>query len=440
MARSASKSPARKPRGNVVNGGFVHAVANESASLDDDFASKLLRYIEVRKEAKEKLLGSISVLAIIFLVLCLGVFYQRTEDVPPRDDVSLALVSLLSFLLLALLFHNQIFGVVTALFEKQHQLEDGVLIASLLESGNPDVGDPWHIHDNNAYKATPPRSKKWYKGVVKASYDNYFVVEVIDETPLPLDGSVQKTTRIPSCGVLDATELVALSKSLLFCVRYEDLTLELFAADNPSPTVESHKLAKKCRSGEIDWFVSHSWRDDAKLKWAALVEEADSFKAQNGRWPVIWLDKVCIDQANITQSLKCLPVYVFACKEMLVLGGPTYLSRLWCVWEMYTRFAIASGTPNVRIKEFGKHQSNMPGSCSSTGLRLGSAGTRRRQHLPFRIQLKIFMLKSHTKCYNPNEESKLMGAIRAAPGGEHAFNQTIQELASQLTTAAGTVT
>ena len=274
------------------------------------------------------------------------------------------------------------------------------------------------------------------------------------KTPLPLDGSVQRITRIPSCGVLGAAELVALSKSSLFCVRYEDLTLELFADTNPNPTVESRKLAKKCKSGEIDWFVSHSWRDDAKLKWAALAEEADSFKAQNGRWPVIWLDKVCIDQTNITQSLKCLPVYVFACKEMLVLGGPTYLSRLWCVWEMYTRFAIASGTPNVRIKEFGKHQSNeqlnMPGSGSSTGSaqpnlprslsRLGSAGTRRRQQLPFRMQLKIFSLKSHTKCYNPNEERKLMAAIRAGLGGEHAFNQTIQELASQLMTAADTVT
>ena len=92
---------------------------------------------------------------------------------------------------------------------------------------------------------------------------------------------------------------------------------ELFCHDNPSPTVETHKLAVPCKSGEIDWFISHSWHDDPKGKWRVLQAEAEAFRRVKGRWPVLWLDNVCIDQLNIQQSLKCLPVYLMAGRNPL---------------------------------------------------------------------------------------------------------------------------
>ena len=48
--------------------------------------------------------------------------------------------------------------------------------------------------------------------------------------------------------------------------------------------------------------VSHSWRDDAVLKWAALEKWCESFRRKNGRAPTLWLDKVCIDQDNIADG------------------------------------------------------------------------------------------------------------------------------------------
>jgi hypothetical protein len=41
-----------------------------------------------------------------------------------------------------------------------------------------------------------------------------------------------------------------------------------------------------------------------------------------------WIDKFCIDQTNIQDSLKYLPVFVMASKKMLILAGPTYFTRL----------------------------------------------------------------------------------------------------------------
>ena len=47
-------------------------------------------------------------------------------------------------------------------------------------------------------------------------------------------------------------------------------------------------------------------------------------------------DKACIDQNNIEQSLACLPVFLAGCQTLLVVAGPTYCSRLWCVMELFT--------------------------------------------------------------------------------------------------------
>ena len=47
-------------------------------------------------------------------------------------------------------------------------------------------------------------------------------------------------------------------------------------------------------------------------------------------------DKACIDQNNIQQSLAGLPVFLAGCQTLLVVAGPTYCSRLWCVMELFT--------------------------------------------------------------------------------------------------------
>ena len=47
------------------------------------------------------------------------------------------------------------------------------------------------------------------------------------------------------------------------------------------------------------------------------------------------LRRYCIDQADIGESLRFLPVYVSASSMVVLLIGPTYLCRLWCLWEMF---------------------------------------------------------------------------------------------------------
>ena len=42
-----------------------------------------------------------------------------------------------------------------------------------------------------------------------------------------------------------------------------------------------------------------------------------------------------LDQNNIQDSLKFLPVFVNISKRRLVLHGSSYFTRLWCMWELY---------------------------------------------------------------------------------------------------------
>ena len=54
----------------------------------------------------------------------------------------------------------------------------------------------------------------------------------------------------------------------------------------------------------------------AEEKWVALQEWREDFKKQhNGREPKMWIDKYCIDQDNIEESLACLPVLLAGCNN-----------------------------------------------------------------------------------------------------------------------------
>ena len=59
------------------------------------------------------------------------------------------------------------------------------------------------------------------------------------------------------------------------------------------PCSDLYDLSRPLRAGEtIDFFMSHSWKDDPVAKHAALEEIASDFHRKNGRHPTFWLDKV----------------------------------------------------------------------------------------------------------------------------------------------------
>ena len=87
---------------------------------------------------------------------------------------------------------RRVFGLLSRVFERSRQLEDGSVIASLLEMPPPRVGMEWWLHDNdhNTQNAEPP----WHKGAVVEAFADRFVVELDNDLLRPR--SIQRQTEV----------------------------------------------------------------------------------------------------------------------------------------------------------------------------------------------------------------------------------------------------
>jgi hypothetical protein len=157
-----------------------------------------------------------------------------------------------------------------------------------------------------------------------------------------------------------------------------------------------------------DFFVSHSWQDSFSEKYEALQKVSRAFELQNGREPILWIDKYCIDQKNIKQSLKYLPVYVNACKKRLVIHGPSYFSRLWCMWELYV---MKKGDPTLDNTIFMSVENH---GTDALG-----------------VELSTFDL-ANAGSYNRDDKAKVISIINSQRGGVAGFNSTVREMPKQL--------
>ena len=139
------------------------------------------------------------------------------------------------------------------------------------------------------------------------------------------------------------SELMARGKRNL---RYVEMSsMELCHWDSHAASMVKYTLSVRSDMYETDFFVSHSWHDNHVLKYNALADVVESFTTQHGRQPKLWVDIYCINQSNIAEDLKLLPVFLMATNKILMLVGPTYFSRLWCCMELFV-FVESGGTPS----------------------------------------------------------------------------------------------
>jgi hypothetical protein len=214
--------------------------------------------------------------------------------------------------------------------------------------------------------------------------------------------------KIPAKSVLTAEQILVEGGRQLQCVRASLITYERLSQGSGKSNIE--ELAEKGEPGMVDFFVSHSWHDDKETKfreWGAFFAD---FERENGRDAKCWLDEIIINQGNIEDSLKCLPVYLMACKKVLVLCGDTYCDRLWCIWELYTLFALSEywedALNRVQIIDLATN-----GSIAD--------------------KLATFRLED-ARCYNPNDQRKIREAIEAGPGGVKRFTELVRKIGADL--------
>jgi len=138
-------------------------------------------------------------------------------------------------------------------------------------------------------------------------------------------------------------------RGILFSeLREADLLDARLNAREEGDSLAAH--SKPCALGSVHCFLSHSWNDEAKGKYAALQLWATEFANENGHEPMLWLDKACISQLDIEMSLKVLPVYLSLTRTMLIVAGPTYHRRLWCILEVFTFLRMGAGLSRIMVR------------------------------------------------------------------------------------------
>jgi len=188
----------------------------------------------------------------------------------------------------------------------------------------------------------------------------------------------------------------------LASLKFEDLK------DN-TPNPDLFGRAASVKLHKCDAFVSHSWHDDADSKWAALQEWRDDFVLERGREPNIWFDKCCIDQTNIEQDLRCLPIFLSGCQRMVVFCGPTYLSRLWCVMELFTFVHMGGKTSNIRfvpVLREGREAEDLESICEA---------------------FDSFDARNCT-CFLQEDRERMLGIICAAYNSLDDFNEDVRAI------------
>ena len=165
---------------------------------------------------------------------------------------------------------------------------------------------------------------------------------------------------------------------------------------------------QRCRLGEVDAFVSHSWSDDPAAKWRVLQAWGAAFEERTGGGAIIWLDKACIDQTKIDDNLACLPVHLAGCKSLLVLAGPTYTKRLWCILEIFTFLKAGGGFDALEL---------VPIAADADGGGEGGGGGR----LGFEAVRAAFLKFSveEARCYKEDERQHLLGVVETGFGAWH---------------------
>lgn len=150
-------------------------------------------------------------------------------------------------------------------------------------------------------------------------------------------------------------------------------------------------------------------------------------RASSASPPCVALPSRSLDLRDFATSISCLPIFIVGCSRLLVLRGPTVLSRLWCIVELFTFVVMSGSTAAVDVVPFGEVV-----SLESVTLRRGS-GSSTSTHSDRADERDRFDAR-RARCGDPEDYIPLMSVLHAYPSGISVFNR---ELLATLRSAEG---
>ena len=287
-------------------------------------------------------------------------------------------------------------GLVLRLFERKQAVEDGAVVASLLELGSvPELGDRWWLLGRTAGKSN---SERWYRGrVVGITLGEHFTVELDDPSAPAHDGkTVQNPACFPAPLPQPPAELVALAARSTRYMPFSRLTVDLLREHVSDDTIFA--MSQPLAPGErIDAFISHSWHDEAEAKFAALSHFVPSLGSntvaiqQFGSIRPASTRRLSLTRSNVYRSF-------LAHANAWWLLSASRTSRLWCVWDFMRALFADKDAHNLNLSSC---------RCHLSAIKARSAGI--CNNLTCQMQLAL------TRMSNRNSHALSMLPMAAAP-------------------------
>ena len=185
---------------------------------------------------------------------------------------------------------------------------------------------------------------------------------------------------------------------------------------------DAHRVERLSINDVYLWTVS----DAGAAKYARLHEWArgDDVRSDGEQYPLIWLDKACIDQSAIVENLQALPVFLSGCRSLFVLAGPTYPSRLWYA-------AVCPRSPKVRPPHTHRPPCHRCVVELFVWLRVGGAKEKIKvAHMRGGEMQSLFAQfdAGKAKCFKPKDRQHLLAVIESGFGDLLPFNKVIKTI------------
>ena len=209
-------------------------------------------------------------------------------------------------------------------------------------------------------------------------------------------------------GGMDPARSLSLAKSKFRTISFGKLSESDWRA-NSQHADRTNALFSSTDATELggcDGFVSHSWSDNGPAKFKALGRWAAAHERATGRQPQLWLDKACIDQENIDESLQCLPVFLAGCKKLIIVAGSSYVGRLWCIMEVFVFLKMGGSTDRITILPIGMSEEEA-----------------RRRFSELDVE--------GCGCFKESDKQKLFAIIEQGFGNFASFNQAVRRVFSE---------
>ena len=121
---------------------------------------------------------------------------------------------------------------------------------------------------------------------------------------------------------------------------------------------------------------------------------------------------MCIDQGDPVKKQKginCLPIFLTGCQRLLIVAGPTYCSRLWCVMEIFTFMRMGGTQERIEVNMITHKDHTHPAAAKKE----------------LKKQFATFDA-AKAECFLPKDKHRLLAVVEAGFGDFEEFNVKVR--------------